>query len=87
MANQPVAFAATTQPSSLQKINVEERNAVGLEEFKNYISKFLITPRNTHFMIKVEMISAMNSMKNIIIYLRKVTSLFFKRFLNLRFLT
>lgn len=34
-------------------------------------------------MIKVEMISAMNSMKNIIIYLRKVTSLFFKRFLNL----
>ena len=78
MANQPVAFAATTQPSSLQKINVEERNAVGLEEFKNYISKFFN---------KVEMISAMNSMKNIIIYLRKATSLFFKRFLNLRFLT
>ena len=44
MANQPVAFAATTQPSSLQKINVEERNAVGLEEFKNYISKFFNNP-------------------------------------------
>ena len=78
MANQPVAFAATTQPSSLQKINVEERNAVGLEEFKNYISKFFNNP---------EEYTLYDKSGNIIIYLRKVTSLFFKRFLNLRFLT
>ena len=86
MANQPVAFAATTQPSSLQKINVEERNAVGLEEFKNYISKFFNNPEEYTLYdksgndISDEFYEKYNN-------LRKVTSLFFKRFLNLRFLT